>query len=261
MKTMRMPIARVTGSRAPIHAAAGVRAGSRAPPSVKRLRRLAAACIATLALQASAQSVAFQSTFARHLPQAQIGDADSQNLLGFMLFFGEGAPRNWIAARAWFERATANGSLLASRNLGMLNQLQPPGHPSGAAPTFVLRSSSPPEPGERTYQTFCAGCHGLNGIAAYVDSPSFAIGETLEKGEAALLGSVREGTKTMAAWGDRLAEAEIVAVVRFLPRLKERYDHGISQALRSVPERFFLFGPMRDNPAAFEMDDSDIFPR
>lgn len=229
--------------------------------SIQFPRLLVALATAAVCSHAPAQNTPIETTFAKHVAIAEAGDAGSQNLLGYMLFFGEGAPRNWFAARAWFERAAANGSALATRNLAMLNQLQPPARPSGGAPNFKLRDSSPPAPGERVYQTFCAGCHGLNGIAAYIDSPSFALGEGLEKGAAALLHSVRNGTKTMAAWGDRLAEPEIAAVVAFLPKLKERYDHGISQALRSVPDKFYLFGPMRTNAIAFDIDDDNLFPR
>ena len=35
--------------------------------------------------------------------------------------------------------------------------------------------------GSEVYLTFCAGCHGFDGIAAYPPAPSFALGERLHQ--------------------------------------------------------------------------------
>ena len=44
--------------------------------------------------------------------------------------------------------------------------------------------------GEKLYITFCAGCHGFNDIAYYVNSPSFALGERLQKSDHELQKSI-----------------------------------------------------------------------
>ena len=55
-------------------------------------------------------------------------------------------------------------------------------------------------PGARTFLTFCAGCHGMDGFAAYEHAPSFSMGERLQKDDRELLQSVLKGTGNMPPW-------------------------------------------------------------
>lgn len=63
------------------------------------------------------------STAEKYLPLAMSGQAEYQNLLGFMLFFGEGIERDPEEAHVWFHLAAEAGHPTAQRNLAVLHQL------------------------------------------------------------------------------------------------------------------------------------------
>ena len=111
--------------------------------------------------------------------------------------------------------------------------------------------------GETTFVTFCAGCHGLNGIAAYVDSPSFALGDRMEKPDAELIESVRNGKGVMPSWGDKLSDRQMRDVLGFVRSLEDQYEAGIVTGIRRAPGLYFLFGPMTRDPAAYQSDFQD----
>ena len=93
--------------------------------------------------------------------------------------------------------------------------------------------------------------HGLNGIAAYVNSPSFAMNDRLEKSDLELLRSVSSGIGEMPGWGGALSEMELLDAITFIRTLRPSFEAGIGQTLRRTPERYFLFGAMRHNNAAY----------
>jgi len=232
-------------------------------------------------------------TFAKFLARARAGNAESRTLLGFMLFFGEGIPRNRAEAHRWFHAAADQGNLRAQRNLAVMHYLGAgvPRNPDEAERYFRLarenvaaaadagspfhvygsigevvgrvgaRVQSEQRPGEALYVAFCAGCHGLNGVAAYVGSPSFAIGERLERSDAALLRSILNGIGDMPDWGNKLPRGELVDVLRFVRSFPSQHELGILQELRKAPGMYFLFGPMRQNPAAYQPGDEDDVER
>lgn len=220
------------------------------------------------------------STYERYLPNAQAGDPKYQNLLGFMLFFGEGVPVDREPAHDWFHLAADQGYPLAHRNLAIMHRLGlgverdlaearrhakkagfadlerfvaelPPairgGDPLGARSAVVAGGR-----GEATYTRFCAGCHGLNGIAAFIDSPSFALGDRLEKTDGELLYSIHTGKGAMPGWGNKLSERRLREAMEFARSLQDQYERGIGQALRRAPELYFLFGPMEQNSSAYQ---------
>ncbi len=108
--------------------------------------------------------------------------------------------------------------------------------------------------GEQTYVTFCAGCHGLNGIAAYAGAPSFALGDRMEKKDADLLHTIIHGHGVMPTWGSKLSEQSLANALRFIRTLPRQYENGIVQSLRAAPAFYFLFGPMSAEPVAYEAD-------
>lgn len=195
-----------------------------------------------------------ETTYRKFLARAEAGDAESQNVVGFMLFHGEGVRMDRTRAQTWFRRAVAQGNPRAHGNLAIMYSLGTPG--SGVAPD-QRPSREPPQgslPGQSLYEKFCAGCHGFNGIAHYVHSPSFALGETLEKGDAELMHSVLHGKGEMPNWDDKFSHGELLDVLHFVRRLQARYDRGIGQALSGAPPVYYLFGPMRsDQPAYREL--------
>ena len=228
-------------------------------------------------------------TAAKFLARARAGHAASQNLVGFMLFFGEAAPKNRAEAHRWFHAAAEQGNVQAQRNLAVMHYLGA-GVPrdleeaeryfrlalenAHAGPRFRVYESigelverggavvkSEQRPGEAGYVKFCAGCHGLNGIAAYVHSPSFAIGERLEQSEATLLRSIAHGRGEMPGWGNKLPAQDLIEILRFVRSFPAIYEFGILQELRRPPDLYFLFGPMRQNPSAYQPVDEDDVER
>jgi mono/diheme cytochrome c family protein len=199
-----------------------------------------------------------QTTFDKFHLRASAGDADSQTLIGVMYFRGEGVRQDWSEAEFWFRSAALQGDELGRRNLDYLqdaraalaaadggaNADRAPA-PASAGLTGSNRRS-PYDTGEQIYGTFCAGCHGINGISNYVRSPSFAIGERLEKSDLELSVAIKNGKGTMPSWGDKFGKLAILEVVEFLRDLRRRYLLGIEMSPRQMPGSFYVFGPMTD---------------
>ncbi len=192
-----------------------------------------------------------ETTYRKFLARAEAGNAESQNLVGFMLFHGEGVRMDRSRARMWFERAAAQGNPRAQRNLAIMRTQDLP--ETGAAPDRRLTRAHLQEspPGKSLYEKFCAGCHGFNGVAAYVHSPSFALGETLEKSDAELMISVLRGKGEMPNWDNKFPIDELQDALRFVRTLPARYELGIDQTLSGAPPIYFLFGPMEPDQRAY----------
>lgn len=229
-----------------------------------------------------------RSTFAKFLKLAEGGDAKSQNLVGFMHYFGEGAPKDYRLAHRWFQRAADNGNVNAQLNLAIMHYLgvgvpqdlkearrffqmakdnRPFNNDSASQPPIpeslallVERAATRPSnsdlPGESTYATFCAGCHGLNGVATYVGAPSFALAERMEKNDAELFRTITRGHGVMPTWQGKITEQALVDALQFVRTLSAQYQNGIAQVLRTPPSLFFLFGPMSADPTGFYRDDT-----
>ncbi len=226
------------------------------------------------------------STFAKFLESARSGDARSQNLIGFMLYFGEAAPKDRTAAHHWFHLAAEQGNSSAQLNVAVMHylgagvpkdlaeaeryfrlarengakprdaflELEVPASLAELAERAAMRPQNYDMPGESTYATFCAGCHGLNGIAAYVGAPSFALSERLEKNDADLLRTIIRGHGVMPTWEDKISREGLIEALRFVRTLPQQYENGIAQVLRTAPSLYFLFGPMRADPTAYEQN-------
>lgn len=220
----------------------------------------------------------YTTTYGKVLNLANEGDPEFQNLLGFMLLYGEVATRNTEEAHRWFHKAAQSGYSLAQRNDSDMHKLLDVRSKGGLAgerasdieelrrqqaffSEFSKReiSATPASAemysaGEKLYTTFCAGCHGLNGIAAYVESPSFTMNERLEKSNETLLKSVRNGMGDMPGWAGALSDQDLLDIIIFIRTLKPDYESGIGQALRRAPQRYFLFGTMRYDHTAYQND-------
>jgi len=178
------------------------------------------------------------TTFGKFLARANAGDAESQNVVGYMLFYGEGVRMDRTRARLWFQRAAAQGNANAQRNLAILSA-------AGAAESAVASARGPsrapsrsPLAGQVLYEKYCAGCHGFNGISAYVHSPSFALGERLEKADGELMRSLLRGKGEMPNWDDKFSREQLQDVLRFVRTLQVKYVLGIGQTLISAPPVF-----------------------
>ncbi|MBW2422269.1 MAG: c-type cytochrome [Deltaproteobacteria bacterium] len=217
------------------------------------------------------------TTFEKFLPLAETGDPQVQNFIAFMLFHGEGVRRDREQAHEWFHRAAEQGYAAAQRNLALMHSgtiagvshdyidLEEAGfwlgladgrrpRPKKEVPAWAFRDdrSSPGsamvlallEAGERTYLAFCGGCHGFNGIAYYVGSPSFALGERMHKTDGELYDSLINGHVIMPAWGAMLSPEEIAGAILFVRALRATVDNGIGARMRMPPEMYFQFSPL-----------------
>lgn len=75
--------------------------------------------------------------------------------------------------------------------------------------------------GRKTYAAICSSCHGIDGNAVLNYAPSFSRGENLDKDNATLVGSVRDGLFRMPPWGGVLSEREIADAVAYSRTLHE----------------------------------------
>lgn len=215
------------------------------------------------------------TTFEKLLVRAEQEDPVAQNLIGYMLYFGEGAPQDFTNARYWFERAARHAHAGALLNLAVIlytgagaprdrkaalryyerwRSASGPGETGAVGTTlaetieqFRKSADATVPPGQSDYERFCAGCHGLNGIATYVDLPSFAISERLDKTDRRLLASIEKGHGLMPAWGDLLDEEAQTTIVGYIRTFPERYRKGVALPPRAPPEYYFTFGLMRNS--------------
>ena len=197
-----------------------------------------------------AAALSAETTYEKFVLRAERGDAESQNVVGFMLFYGEGVPEDRRRAQMWFLLSAEQGNERARRNLTLMNSAGATAPGSSGTQSPAVESAGAAPPGESVYMKFCAGCHGFNGISAYVHSPSFALGESLDKSDAELTRSLLRGKGEMPNWDDKLSSSELQDALRFVRTLRSRYEAGVSQSLRAPPESYYLFGPMRTRDPA-----------
>ena len=62
-----------------------------------------------------------ETTYEKFLPLAAQGDAEIQNFLGYMYFYGEGVIQDYKEAYTWFHRAAEQNNLKAQWNLAILH--------------------------------------------------------------------------------------------------------------------------------------------
>ncbi|WP_164880835.1 c-type cytochrome [Aestuariirhabdus litorea] len=122
---------------------------------------------------------------------------------------------------------------------------------------FILRGDTiPPRPGvatvdnpgelqkgERAYFTFCAGCHGFSGIAYYRNSPSFALGDRMDKPDWELIRSISNGKGQMPGWEGKLEDSTLESLMKYIRTLKPKFDSGLVNHLRESPAYYFRFRP------------------
>ena len=65
----------------------------------------------------------FQAALEVWRPLAEEGNADAQNMLGYMYRFGEGVDSNFELARKWYRLAADKGNPTAQNNLGVMYRL------------------------------------------------------------------------------------------------------------------------------------------
>lgn len=103
--------------------------------------------------------------------------------------------------------------------------------------------NSNPE-GAEVYLTFCAGCHGFDGLAVYPPAPSFALGERLNRGDHTLLQSLLQGQNAMPPWQDKLSEHMLHSAIAYLHTMNARRLAGLAPRTRPLPPTHYRFRPI-----------------
>lgn len=111
--------------------------------------------------------------------------------------------------------------------------------------------------GSDVYLTFCAGCHGFEGIAAYPPAPSFALGERLHKSDDTLLQSVLSGKNGMPPWEDKLPVYMLRAAIEYLRTMNERRIAGLPPRTRPIPSTYYKFRPVGSTDGAAKLSGSE----
>ena len=211
-------------------------------------------------LKEESVSRSVKTTYERFLPLAEAGDPSIQNFIGFMYFYGDGVELDYDKAHYWYHLAAEEGEVKAQRNLGVFHSGSLPRipekyyAPKEANLWFSLAAANSRDPeisklasrsygkflatdiekllkdtekrlfGETVFVTFCAGCHGFDGHAAYPGASSFALGQRLQQSNSVLVESILNGKGLMPAWGNLLSEELGFAAVAYLRRL----DKGVA---------------------------------
>lgn len=215
------------------------------------------------------------STLERALGEAQAGDPFWENVAGYLLLTGHDPPPDAPPALELFESAADRGSSVARLNLAIaywlglsverdvelaefwfLPTLRDP-----AAVTLLhlstvesLVSSSCADPthelarGREVFVTFCSGCHGADGVAAYPLAPSFAFGDRMEKSDRDLIESILWGHEDMPNWDDKLPRPWLAEALAYARTLESEFGYGLLRLSIGPHELRFSFGPM-DRPA------------
>ena len=62
----------------------------------------------------------YETALSEWRPLAEQGNAEAQNMLGYMYRYGEGLPQDFELARQWYRRAADLGNATAQNNLGAM---------------------------------------------------------------------------------------------------------------------------------------------
>lgn len=241
---------------------------------------------AVAAAQALAEAVPQGTTLGSLLEAASAGDEESERLVGFRLFYGEGAPLDRRAALYWFEMAAAKGDPAAQVNMALLYELgiAGPRDRQAALLYFRMARDNPRRPGDlalpsllgivasacadpsnaeeeaQAFGTFCAGCHGRLGLAAHPAAPDFARGERLDRPDAYLLATIRDGHEEMPEWSDKLPPEVRAAALRYARRLAREFQYGTLHRVRPRAALDLRFGSAEDAAWEFEPDPTGLPP-
>jgi len=207
--------------------------------------------------------------------QAVSENPEVQNLVGLMLYLGQGTAADAPAAHRLFHSAAQLGVADARRNLGILHSLGAPGvavdydearswftmtftgsdrNALNAAdgqitiPETVKTVIEPEfryeENGKFTYLTFCSGCHGFSGMRFFPNAPSFAMGERITKSSVELMQAILLGKGLMPSWEDKLPVSDLEDALGYLRELALRTGYGTdTSSYDKTPGFYYVFPP------------------
>ena len=126
---------------------------------------------------------------------------------------------------------------------GIVNRCLLPGFCLFMLASFSVQAANEQAAGANTFLTYCAGCHGQDGFAAYEHAPSFSMGERLKKDDRELLQSVLNGKNNMPPWRDMLSVEDLRNAIAYLRVMHERHLKGEAPLQTETPDRYYMFKP------------------
>ena len=108
---------------------------------------------------------------------------------------------------------------------------------------FSVQAATDQMAGAKTFLTYCAGCHGKDGFAAYENAPSFSMGDRLKYDDRELLQSVLNGKNNMPPWRDLLPVQDLRNAIAYIRLMHERHEKGQPPRQVDLPENYYLFKP------------------
>lgn len=109
---------------------------------------------------------------------------------------------------------------------------------------FNAQADTNARAGAKTFLTYCAGCHGQDGFAAYEHAPSFSMGERLKQDDRELLQSVLNGKNNMPPWRDMLSVEDLRNAIAYLRLMHQRHLKGEAPLQTEVPDKYYMFKPV-----------------
>lgn len=77
-----------------------------------------------------------------------------------------------------------------------------------------------PIKGKKVFEDNCVNCHGADGTAIVPGTPNFGRGERMEKPDAMLLNTVRNGSNVMPAWRGIIQDADLLDAIAYVRTLR-----------------------------------------
>ena len=109
---------------------------------------------------------------------------------------------------------------------------------------YSVQAATDQPAGANTFLTYCAGCHGKDGFAAYEAAPSFSMGDRLQKDDRELLQSVLNGKNNMPPWKDMLPVQDLRNAIAYIRLMHERHVKGEPPRQDSSPKSYYMFKPV-----------------
>lgn len=208
-------------------------------------------------------------------PHAASENPELQNLVGLMLYLGQGTTADSSAAYQLFQSAAQLGVADARRNLGILHSLGAPGIAVDYAEAMFWFTAAVigserntlytadgqftiPESvdaviklefrydgnGKQTYLTFCSGCHGFSGMHLFPYAPSFAMGKRITKSDEELMQAILRGKGLMPSWEDKIPVSDLEDALGYLRELALRTGYGTDTIdYDKKPDFYYVFPP------------------
>lgn len=108
--------------------------------------------------------------------------------------------------------------------------------------------------GQYVFLTYCAGCHGFDGLAFFPSAPSFAMGDRLMKSDSELMHSILKGTNAMPSWEDKLALEWLEQALRYVRHVANLSKNGRLGATTKLPDYYYIFAPLGTDPNVMDWE-------